>query len=128
MVCDFRFEQVVITTSNDATLWKDQTGVDDLELAEDSRLAQILNQKTGVEIGAIADLAAIFDDSVRFDNRLHVNDEHAFRKSSIHTVQLPVRYWLHRFLGRENLTCKVDDGRLVVQPLECSLSKGSQED
>lgn len=120
LVCDYRYERVVITTASDARGWTDRTGVSELRPPADSPWAQVLNQETGAESTRIEDWAADFKDrrdvAVKLDPR--ISRQPGASVARIHSAPQPQRHWLWILLGREGLTCKLDGDTLVTTPLE----------
>ena len=47
LVCDYRFDQLVVTTGKDALTWRDRTGVMDLRPPPGSAWAKALDAKNG---------------------------------------------------------------------------------
>jgi hypothetical protein len=51
---------------------------------------------------------------IRLDPRLIDESWPLMQPVSIHDNPLPFRFWLHRLLGREGLTCELDGETLLI--------------
>jgi antitoxin component YwqK of YwqJK toxin-antitoxin module len=122
LVCDYRFEQLVITTADDARTWTDRSGVKDLQPPPGSRWARALDDETGVEFYEVSDMVDELKNrygvKIRLGPRLRDSTPRESTTAAIHTVRMPLRYWLRILLGRENLTCELDGDTLLIRPLE----------
>jgi len=114
LVCDYRFEQIVITTPQEAKAWEDRTGVDALQPPPDSELAKLLETETGVEICTSAHLKEALGDVVTLAAGLADAESGASQVTSIYSVRRPLRHWLHRYLGRAGLRCELAGDKLLV--------------
>jgi len=122
VVLDYRYEQLLITTAEDARTWTDRSGVNQLKPPPDSAWAKALNASTGVEFQEISphwsdELSMNYGVKLHVDDRVPMLPPGASISVTIHDVQRPLREWLHLLLGRENLTCRLEGDTLVVEPL-----------
>lgn len=119
LVCDYRFERLVITTADDAQSWADQTGVTALKPSPDSRWTSLLDDEHGVEFYDVLDLA----DELKIHYGVDVEVKMTSRDSSqrglfsIHDARVPNRHWMRILLGRQDLTCRLNGETLVIEPL-----------
>ncbi len=123
LVLDYRYDQLLITTADDARTWTDRTGVSDLQPPPDSAWAQALDSQVGVEFHDAsplwsAELQAQFGVKLQVDERVPMLPPGAAVPVSIDDVRRSLRVWLHRLLGRENLTCRLDGDTLIIEPLD----------
>jgi hypothetical protein len=116
LVCDYRFDHVVITTRSDAETWEDRTGVDALMPSPGSELANRLKTETGAEIRTASQLKEAFGDALMFAPDVPCTEARTSEGAIIHGPHMPRRYWLHLYLGHEGLHCDLDGDTLIVSP------------
>jgi hypothetical protein len=116
LVCDYRFDELWITTQPDAENWSDKTGMDELSVAGQPRIAEALNQETAVEFATAADVRNGFGELVRFNCPIECVPPSQAASRTIHTVEMPKRHWLHQFLGRNDLKCELQGNHLLITP------------
>ena len=114
LICDYRFGEVWVTTRRDAANWSDKTGMDELRLQRGTRLTEALNRRTAVELATQADVRNCLGELVRFDCPMEAVNETQTSSATIHTVEMPIRYWLHQFLGRNDLECELVGNQLLI--------------
>ncbi len=119
LVCDYRFEQFVITTVNDARTWTDRSGVNKLQPPPGSRWAEVLEDETGVECHDVSDMVEQLKIHYGVEVQLDLKSGGSTPRGlcTIHTARVPNRHWLRILLGRENLTCTLDGDTLLIKPL-----------
>ena len=122
LVLDYRFEQLVVTSAEDAEKWTDRTGIDTLQLPTGSRWAEALNEETGVEFLRIADWVRGFREQygldVQFASTVEDSEPGERIQVTIHEVRRPNRDRLRILLGRGRLTATLEGNTMVIAPLE----------
>ncbi|MDP7016426.1 MAG: hypothetical protein QGG36_11540 [Pirellulaceae bacterium] len=120
LVCDYRFERLVITTRDEAASWRDETGVDLLDPPPDSAWARHLDAGIGVEYFKVNTTWARARESETCKIRLHpsllMTTEQPL-EVAICVERIPFRAFLHRLLGRQAMTCKLSGDTLFVKPV-----------
>ncbi len=120
LVLDYRFEQLVVTTAEDAEKWTDRTGIDILQLPAGTRWAEALNEETGVELLRVADWVRGFRERYGLDVQCAstVDDSEPGERIQVtmHEVRRPNRDRLRVLLGRGRLTATLEGNTMLIAP------------